>query len=100
MTTEHFSSPEREAREMIEAYRAKQEWSAIRQCLLMALRASWSSACTPKQWNRIASALANCVSDLPEEEFQQELTRAVRAKLLRTRANGGGTRLYELNLKG
>ena len=83
-----------QARGMINAYHANQEWSPARQMALAAWTACWSLALSPDRFNAVANALN------PHEtpvDLQAELTRMVRGGLLRSRKGPLG-RIYELAL--
>ena len=62
--------------------------------LAPAFRAGWASSRTANDWATLAEVLSGAKLDRPAVE--DELTRMVRAKVLRSRKSGG-QRVYEMN---
>lgn len=67
-------------------------WEAY--ALALAIKALWSSSISLSRIVAVASALSG--QPLNDEVAQEQLTKMVRAKVLRSRVNRG-TRLYEVN---
>lgn len=94
-TTDYSKRSDYEAKtyELLDAYLPK---SATQAAYVMApaIRAMWSSACPADKWVAVAIAIGG--NFCSAEELKAELTRMVRAKVLRSRKQSGVT-FYEVN---
>lgn len=100
MTDRLLCENEFRTRELVEADRKAAEHNPFGQMLRSAILACWSDAMPAHRWAEIGVALHGIYAGATDERgkaaFQKELTRMVRAKVLRTRRVRGQT-LYEVN---
>lgn len=97
--TDHTLRSAEEARthELLAAY-MKSDRSAAAYRLASAILACWSMAHTADRWAEIANVLVGVQGDADREVYKAELSRMVRAKVLRTRTtNFQRVKVYEVN---
>lgn len=101
MASIEMTAEERKTRELVEADRAKAEFNPYGQMLRSAILACWASALPMDRLVSIGSAIHGYRDPAFQDNvdyslWQKELTRMVRAKVLRSRM-AQGKRLYEVN---
>lgn len=83
---------EAKAYELLATHLRSDNWTSRKAAIANVFRAMWHASLEVERVNAIANAMGNTTGI----DFQPELTQLVKAKVLRSRVQGG-KRLYEVN---